>query len=117
MRTLTLALLALGLASVAAADDDFSQKPMIPPTVERGADPSVVPVATAQTGWDAKFSAGPTPLLVWGADPDKKYFLKVSFDAPGITAAKVKFSADNHVKLSLNGKLVGQCDEWQDGAE
>ena len=29
----------------------------------------------------------------------------------------MKFSADNHVKLFLNGKEVGSCDEWQDGAE
>ena len=36
--------------------------------------------------------------------------------APAKTA-KVKFSADNHVKLFLNGKEVGSCDEWQDGAE
>ena len=29
----------------------------------------------------------------------------------------MKFSADNHVKLFLNGKQVGASDEWQDGAE
>ena len=114
MRTTTLALFSLALCSLAGAEDAFTQKPTVPATVERGAEPPKAP-AVADTGWDAKFSVGPAPLWVWGADPDTKYFLKKSFDAKGVTAAKVKFSADNHVKLYLNGKLAGSCDEWQDG--
>jgi len=116
MRAVTLALLFLALGSLAGADDVFTQKPVVPPTVERGAEPAKTP-AVADTGWDAKFSAGPVPLWVWGADINKTYFIRKTFDAPGVTAAKVKFTADNHVRLYLNGKLAGSCDEWQDGAE
>ncbi len=115
MRTLTLGLLSLALCSLLSAQDTFTQKPSIAPAIERGAEPPKTP-AVADTGWDAMYSAGPTPLWVWGADPDKKYFLTKTFDGTAKTA-KVKFTADNHVKLYLNGKLVGSCDEWQDGAE
>ncbi|HSQ55886.1 MAG TPA: heme-binding protein, partial [Gemmata sp.] len=68
-------------------------------------------------GWDDRFSAGPRPGWIWGSDPNKRYFLRKTFAAPRTTAAKVKFTADNHVKLFLNGKEIGCCDEWQDGAE
>src|SRR5262245_32684838 len=114
MRTTALALLALCLASFAGAQDTFTQKPTVAPSVAAGETPKAPPVAAV--GWDDKFSAGPAPLWVWGADPDKKYYLRKTFDGTA-TTAKVKFSADNHVKLYLNGKLVGTCDEWQDGAE
>ncbi|MCI0704700.1 MAG: heme-binding protein, partial [Planctomycetia bacterium] len=115
MRATALALLALFLTSFAGAQDVFTQKPALAPAVVSGEIPKA-PTVVADVGWDEKFSAGPAPLWVWGADPNKKYFLKKTFDGTA-DAAKVKFSADNHVKLYLNGKLVGSCDEWQDGAE
>lgn len=115
MRTTTLALLSFALCSLAGAADTFTQKPAVAPSVDRGAEPPKLAPA-ADTGWEARFSKGPAPLWIWGADPDKTYLLKKTFDGRAATA-KVKFTADNHVKLYVNGQLVGSCDEWQDGAE
>jgi putative heme-binding domain-containing protein len=115
MRTLALALLALSLASLVSAQDVFTQKPVVAPSVNPGETPKPPP-AVAEVGWAERFSAGPAPLWIWGADPDRRYFLRKTFDGTA-TAAKVKFTADNHVKLFLNGKEVGTCDKWEDGAE
>lgn len=115
MRKLLLAPLPLALCGLAIAADLFTQKPAVAPSVDRGAEPPKVAAAT-DASWEARFSKGPAPLWIWGADPDKAYFLKKTFDGKAATA-KVKFTADNHVKLTLNGTLVGSCDEWQDGAE
>jgi putative heme-binding domain-containing protein len=115
MRKLLLASLPLALCALAGAADTFTQKPAVAPSVDRGAEaPKVAPAP--DTGWAARFSKGPAPAWIWGADPNKTYFLKKTFDGRAATA-RVKFSADNHVKLYLNGTLVGSCDEWQDGAE
>src|SRR5947209_2444018 len=118
MRTLALSLLALGAATVAAADESFTQKPVVEPAVERGEAPKLPPaVAPAGTDWAKAFAGGPTPLWVWGADLNKKYYLRTEFDAPAVKAAKLKVSADNHVVLFLNGKQVAASDEWQEPAE
>src|SRR5262245_9538870 len=112
MRTITLALLVFGLGSVVAADAVLTQKATVAPSVAPGETPK--PPAAVVAGWEDRFSAGPQPLWIWGSNPDTRYLLRGTFDAPGVTAAKVKFTSDNHVKLSLNGKEVGTCDEWQD---
>jgi putative heme-binding domain-containing protein len=56
-------------------------------------------------------------LWIWGADPNGQYSLRKQFDAKGVTAARLKVSADNHVVLMLNGKQVAASDEWQQPAE
>ena len=52
-----------------------------------------------------------------GADQNKKYFVRTEFAASGVKAARIKVSADNHVKLFLNGKEVAASDEWKEPAE
>src|SRR5262249_7120583 len=113
MRLAAFVLLAAA-CSLAAAQDVFTQKPVVAPSVAVGESPK--PGAAGQEGWAERFGGGPNPLWIWGADKAPRYFLRKSFDGTA-TAAKVKYTADNHVKLFLNGKEVGQCDEWQDGAE
>ena len=117
MRTVTLALLTFGFATLSRADDTFTQKPTVAPAVERGEAPKPVPVDVATADWAKRFEGGPVPLWVWGATPTKNYFLRTEFAATGVKAAKLKVSADNHVVLFLNGKQVAASDEWKDGAE
>ena len=119
MRTIALVLLAASLSSIATGEDVFTQKPTVAPAVVGDAPapkpPAAVP-ADAQAAWAKRFAEGPTPLWIWGTDTDTRYYLRKSFDGPA-KAAKVKFSADNHVKLFLNGREVGSCDEWQERRE
>jgi putative heme-binding domain-containing protein len=117
MRTITLTLLALGLASIAAAAEPFTQKPTVAPSIERGEAPKPPPVEVATADWAKAFASGATPLWIWGATPTKNYFLRTEFAAPAVKAAKLKVSADNHVVLYLNGTQVAASDEWQEPAE
>ena len=80
MRTLTLACLLVGF-SVAVADEPFTQKPAVAPSVVRGETPKEQPkaVASAAVDWDDLFSGGPKPLWLWGADQNKKYYLRTRF--------------------------------------
>jgi putative heme-binding domain-containing protein len=119
MRFVALAFLAAALASATPAQDVFTQKPVVAPSVAGNEGvPKAPPVAAdAEADWAKRFAGGPAPLWIWGADPNGRYLLRKTFDGKGVTAARVKFTADNHVRLSLNGKEVGACDEWQDGAE
>lgn len=117
MRTVTLALLALGAVSLARADEPFTQKPVVAPAVERGEAPKPAPVDLAATEWAKRFDGGPTPLWIWGATPTKNYTLRTEFTAANAKGARVKVSADNRVVLFLNGKQVAASDEWQEPAE
>ncbi|MCE9562291.1 MAG: c-type cytochrome [Planctomycetes bacterium] len=117
MRTTALTLLLAALGTIASAEDVFTQKPTVAPSVERGetpkppkADPAVADIAKV-------FDAGPVPLWIWGADNNKKYFIRTEFAAAGVKAAKLKVTADNHVVLFVNGKQVAASDEWKDAAE
>ncbi len=117
MRKTTLALLSLALCTLARADDTFTQKPTVAPTVERGEVPKPVPVEIVSSDWAKRFDGGPVPQWVWGATPTKNYALRTEFAATGVKAARLKVSADNSVTLFLNGKQVAASDEWKDGAE
>ncbi|QJX01038.1 c-type cytochrome [Frigoriglobus tundricola] len=117
MRTATITLLSLAVCVPAGADDTFTQKPVVAPAVARGDAPQPVPVEVATADWSKRFTVGPVPVWIWGATPEKNYFLRTEFDASGVKAAKLKVSADNHVVLYLNGKQVAASDEWQEGAE
>ena len=75
------------------------------------------PLAAADVSWQPKFAAGPKPLWIWGETPTKNYTLRKEFAAGPVAAARLKVTCDNHVKLSLNGQVVGQSDEWKEPAE
>ena len=55
---------------------------------------------------------GPVPTWIWGADDNRRYFLRKEFTG-GSTAAGLKVTCDNRVTLYLNGKEVAQSSEWQ----
>src|SRR5579883_888274 len=117
MRITLFSLLALALASLAKADDIFTQKPVVAPMVEHGETPKPPPIDVATADWSKQFSEGPTPLWIWGTTADKNYILRKEFSAGSVKTARLKVSADNHVVLFLNGKQVAASDEWQEGAE
>ncbi len=118
MRTLVFASLAASLCSVVAADEQlFTQKPTVAPSVERGETPKPPKVDPGVADIAKVFDAGPVPLWIWGADQNKKYFIRTEFAAAGVKAAKLKVTADNHVVLYVNGKQVASSDEWKDAAE
>lgn len=109
-------LFALALCSVASAQDTFTQKPAVAPSVPRGE--TVAPKVDARAAeWAKRFDAGPNPLWIWGDTPTKNYTLRTEFAAAGAKGARVKVSADNHVVLFLNGKQVAASDEWAEPAE
>ncbi len=109
-------LFALALCSVASAQDTFTQKPTVAPSVPRGE--TAAPKVDARAAeWAKRFDAGPNPLWIWGDTPDKNYTLRKEFSAAGAKGARVKVSADNHVVLFLNGKQVAASDEWAEPAE
>lgn len=117
MRTPTLSVLALALCSLASAQDTFTQKPAVAPSVERG-EPAPAPKAdTAAAEWAKRFTDGPAPLWVWGATPTKNYAIRTEFETKGAKAARLKVSCDNAVTVFVNGKQVAASDEWKDGAE
>lgn len=118
MRSLAPALLLLAAATLARADDTFTQKPAVAPSVERGAIPEPHRLNTGAVDWAKRFDGGPTPLWIWGATPAKNYTLRAEFKAAANPkAARLKVSADNRVVLFLNGKQVASSDEWQEAAE
>lgn len=105
-------LVVLALCAPLAAAQPFTQKPEVAPSVVVGDAPKPPDASGAKL-----FAAGPTPLWVWGADNNKRYTLTKTFAAPNVKTAVLKVSADNHVKLSLNGKQVAASDEWKDPGE
>ena len=115
MRTLGLFAL-LTLFSIAHADEPFTQKPTVAPSIDLGSTSKPAPIVV-EAGWPAKFDAGPVPSWIWGASVDENYNLTKQFDAGSVTIAKLKVSADNHVILYLNGKQIAASDEWAEPAE
>ncbi len=117
MRTTALAALSLAMCSFATAQDTYSQKPTVAPTVDRGDLPKGPVIQTTAEFWAQRFDAGPVPQWIWGATPTKNYTLRTEFAAAGVKVAKLRASADNRVVLFFNGKQVAASDEWKDGAE
>jgi putative heme-binding domain-containing protein len=115
MRTLGLFAL-IAFCSLARADDPFSQKPTLAPSVNLGAMEKPAPVA-ADANWAAKFNAGPVPGWIWGASTNEDYTLTKQFEATKATTARLKVSADNHVVLYLNGKQIAASDDWNEPAD
>jgi hypothetical protein len=115
MRTLGFLALLL-LFPIAHADEVFTQKPSVAPSIDFTSSEKA-PVVVAEAGWSEKFNAGPVPKWIWGESVDHNYTLTRKFDAGSFTEAKLKVSADNHVVLYLNGKQIAASDEWAEPAE
>ena len=59
------------------------------------------------------FAEGPAPSWIWGADQNKKYFVKKTFTG-GAQFAHVKATCDDSMKLFLNGKEIASGDSWKE---
>jgi putative heme-binding domain-containing protein len=105
-----LALLLTASLLPAAEDKVFTQKPAVAPSQVRG-DTAPPPMAEPKDK-DRLLEKGPTPLWLWGADLDKRYFLKKEFEG-GSTSARLIATCDNEFTLWLNGQEVARSTEWQ----
>ncbi len=115
MRTLSAGLTILWAATAATAAEPYTQKPEIAPAVLRDAAPAEAPKPAA--AWPARFAAAPNPHWIWGANANTNYTLTKTFDRGAATEARVRFTCDNAVSLTLNGKSVGSSTEWQQPVE
>lgn len=81
-------------------------------------------VEVAPTIHDAGPVTEPAPPLppgvvaewIWGANNDKTYIVKTNFTG-GTKSARLKAAADNRVTLFINGKKVGENDNWNSASE
>jgi putative heme-binding domain-containing protein len=62
------------------------------------------------------FRRGPVPSWIWGADINRRYFLRKEF-AGGATAARLRATCDNRMTITLNGREVVRSDTWQQPVE
>ncbi|HWG45890.1 MAG TPA: c-type cytochrome [Gemmataceae bacterium] len=110
-------LAALASASRLRAEEEkiFTQKPEIAPAQVRG-EPAVSPLPKEPRPRTDVFKKGPTPLWIWGADANRRYVLRKEFTG-GSTAARLKATCDNRMKISLNGHEVARSDDWHTPAE
>jgi putative heme-binding domain-containing protein len=106
---LCLAVLLLAGLTVAAQTKEgriYTQKPEI--TASAGAAGAS---ATATTVDSKAMQAGPVPYWIWGADQNTRYVARKVFRG-GSKAARVRTSADNVVRLSVNGQRIGESNEF-----
>ena len=62
------------------------------------------------------FKNGPKPLWIWGAEDNRRYVLRKEFEG-GSTAARLKATCDNRMKLSLNGREIASSAVWETPVE
>ena len=52
------------------------------------------------------------PVWIWGADIDKRYFLRKEFDGDS-AKARLRATCDNKMTIFINGREVVQSDTWE----
>ncbi|MEK6258421.1 MAG: c-type cytochrome [Planctomycetota bacterium] len=97
----------LAMAQETTDDKFFTQVPEIAAAAGRPAPEKTEPAKPNL------FADGPAPSWIWGADQDKKYFVKKSFNG-GAQFAFVKATCDDSMKLFLNGKEIASGDNWKE---
>jgi putative heme-binding domain-containing protein len=107
-------LTSLHVCGLRAADDKiYQQEPAVAPAQVRGKPADRAPKESPS---DKLFREGPTPLWIWGADIDRRYFLRKEIPA-GSTAARLKATCDNRLRIWINGEEVARSDEWKEPVE
>ncbi len=98
----------LGLAQEAAkvSERQFTQAP------ERAPAQGDSVAETLATLKPNVFAAAPEPSWIWGADQNKKYVLKQTFDAGMAKVALLRATCDNGMTLFLNGQKIGASDNF-----
>ncbi|MDB5388823.1 MAG: putative heme-binding protein [Planctomycetaceae bacterium] len=84
----------------------YTQQPAIAASVNA---PDVAPLPTTLDS--QKLEAGPVPFWIWGPDQNTRYVARKVFSGT-FKAARVRTSADNVVRLSINGQRIGESNEW-----
>lgn len=107
--TAALFLPATVIAQESADGKLFTQKPEIAPAANQSVEKSEKPKSNA-------FADGPAPSWIWGADQDKKYFVKTTFKGAA-QFAFLKASCDNAMTVWVNGEKVAMSDNWEVPAE
>ncbi len=112
--SLSLAFSLCALAGIRAEEQKvYTQEPTIAPTQYRAAPAETPKVPPTQ----ALFREGPVPTWIWGANTERRYFLRTEFNGGTNMAARLKATCDNRLRLSINGKEVVSSDEWQTPVE
>ncbi|MBI5759302.1 MAG: c-type cytochrome [Planctomycetales bacterium] len=99
------------VVAVAAETTDgklFTQKPEIAPAGQ--------PVENSDKPKLNVFADGPAPNWIWGADANKKYFVRKSFTGTA-QFAFLKASCDNVMTVWVNGQKVASSENWQEPTE
>src|SRR5262249_42560998 len=55
---------------------------------------------------------GPAPSWIWGAEIDKRYFLRKEFDGDA-AKARLRATCDNKMIIFINDREVVQSDTWE----
>ena len=86
----------------------FTQKPEIAPAGQ--------PTEKSEKPKLNVFAAGPAPSWIWGADQNKKYFVRKTFMGTS-QFAFLKASCDNVMTVWVNGEKVAASETWNEPAE
>lgn len=81
---------------------------------------SVVSTATnteAPVNYSQLLSNGPKAKWIWGENDDRNYFFTKKFKTTDVRRAILASSCDNFHKLTLNGNLVGQSNNWSEAMQ
>ncbi|MFN9788905.1 MAG: hypothetical protein ACK54R_04165, partial [Pirellulaceae bacterium] len=82
---------------------------------EAAATQASVPAASNDSLMRKALQEGERPKWVWGDNQDERYVISKSVPGGKAQAAWISASCDNHLILSLNGKVIGSSDEWSEG--
>jgi putative heme-binding domain-containing protein len=86
----------------------FTQKPEIAPAGQ--------PAEKSEKPKLNVFAEGPAPSWIWGADANKKYFVRKTFLGTA-QFAFLKASCDNVLTVWVNGEKVAASEDWKEPAE
>ena len=106
----SLSVFAVSAFSIAADTTDgknYTQLPEIAPAAgQPGSDKPSVPVVPPSL-----FKEGPTPKWIWGANDDKNYVVRTTFQGTG-KSAWLRATCDNAMTIYINGKKVASGDDF-----
>lgn len=81
---------------------------------------SVVSTATnteSPVNYSQLLSNGPKSKWIWGENDNKNYFFTKKFQATDVRRAILASSCDNFHKITLNGNLIGQSNNWSEAMQ